>query len=79
MMIIGTAGRCERTGWEVNSLPKYTALSMLDGMAAFLRGSHIHMLPVSELRVLNQGIIENPSGVSRGDIQEQRGPFEACG
>ena len=52
---------------------------MLDGMAAFLRGSHIHMLPVSELRVLNQGIIENPSGVSRGDIQEQRGTFEASG
>ena len=24
-------------------------------------------------------IIENSSGIWRGDIQEQRGPFEACG
>ncbi len=28
---------------------------------------------------LSQGIIKNSSGVWRGDIQEQRGPFEACG
>ncbi len=26
-----------------------------------------------------QGIIENSSGVWRGDLQEQCGPFEACG
>ena len=28
---------------------------------------------------LSQGIIKNSSGVWRGDIQQQRGPFEGCG
>ena len=26
-----------------------------------------------------QGVIENSSGVWKGDLQQQRGPFEACG
>ncbi len=28
---------------------------------------------------LKNGIIKNSSGVWRGDLQEQRGTFEACG
>ncbi len=42
-------------------------------------GEIAFILYTNESFIYDEGIIKNSSGVWRGDVQEQRGPFEACG